>query len=58
MGTPKGICRSTCQLLKSDWIARPEHLPLVTIVQLNNGWVNDRGITTVNGDLFTHLNPP
>lgn len=53
MGTRKGIYALNVPVTRNDWIATTKNTaPLVTVVQLNNGWVNDRGITTVNGDLF------
>ena len=53
MGTRKAIYALNVPVSRADWIATTnQNQPLVTVVQLNNGWVNDRGITTVNGDLF------
>lgn len=53
MGTRKGIYALNVPVTRANWIATTNsNQPLVTVVQINNGWVNDRGITTVNGDLF------
>ncbi len=53
MGTRKTIYALNVPVSRADWIATTnQNQPLVTIVQINNGWVNDRGITPVNGDLF------
>lgn len=53
MGTRKSIYALNVPVSRADWIATTNsNQPLVTVVQINSGWVNDRGITTVNGDLF------
>lgn len=53
MGTRKSIYALNVPVTRADWIGTTnQQQPLVTVVQINNGWVNDRGITTVNGDLF------
>ena len=53
MGTRKNIYALNVPVTRTDWIATTKNsMPLVTVVQINNGWVNDRGITTVNGDLY------
>lgn len=53
MGTRKAIYALNVPVTRTEWIASTNsNQPLVTVVQINNGWVNDRGITTVNGDLF------
>lgn len=53
MGTRKGIYALNVPVSRNDWTATTKNTqPLVTVVQLNNGWVNDRGILPVNGDLF------
>jgi len=53
MGTRKAIYALNVPVTRQAWIATTDsNQPLVTIVQLNNGWVNDRGITLVNGDIF------
>lgn len=53
MGTRKSIYALNVPITRTDWIATTKNsMPLVTVVQINNGWVNDRGITAVNGDLF------
>lgn len=53
MGTRKAIYALNVPVTRNDWIATTKNTqPLVTVVQINNGWVNDRGILPVNGDLF------
>lgn len=53
MGTRKSIYALNVPVTRTDWIATTKNTaPLVTVVQINNGWVNDRGILPVNGDLF------
>lgn len=53
MGTRKAIYALNVPVNRNDWIATTKSTqPLVTVVQISNGWVNDRGIVTVNGDLF------
>lgn len=53
MGTTKAIYALNVPVTRANWIATTNsNQPLVTVVQINNGWVNDRGIVTVNGDLF------
>ena len=53
MGTRKAIYALNVPVSRADWIATTNsNQPLVTVVQINTGWVNDRGIVTVNGDLF------
>lgn len=53
MGTRKAIYALNVPVDRTQWIATTKNTqPLVTVVQINNGWVNDRGILPVNGDLF------
>jgi len=53
VGTSKAIYALNVPVTRTDWIAANNNTqPLMTIVQLANGWVNDRSITPVNGDLF------
>lgn len=53
MGTRKAVYALNVPVSRTDWIATTKNtMPLVTVVQINSGWVNDRGITTVNGDLY------
>ena len=53
MGTRKAIYALNVPVTRSEWIAASEsNQPLITVVQLNNGWVNDRSVVAVNGDLF------
>jgi hypothetical protein len=40
-------------ITRADWIAaNTTNAPLMTVIQINNGTVNDRSIVSVNGDLF------
>lgn len=53
VGTRKAIYALNVPVTRTEWIAATNaNQPLITIVQLANGWVNDRSIVTVNGDLF------
>ena len=53
VGTRKAIYALNVPVTRNDWIAATNsNQPLMTVVQLNNGWVNDRSIVAVNGDLF------
>jgi len=53
IGTRKAIYSLQVPVTRTDWIAATSaNQPLMTVVQLANGWVNDRSITPVNGDLF------
>ena len=53
VGTRKAIYAMNVPVTRNDWIAAGNNnQPLMTIVQLANGWVNDRSVVTVNGDLF------
>lgn len=53
VGTRKSIYALNVPVTRTDWIATTKNTqPLMTVVQINSGWVNDRGIVTVNGDLF------
>jgi hypothetical protein len=51
--TIKAVYALQVPVNRDDWIAAGEdNEPLMTVVQLANGSVNDRPITPVNGDLF------
>lgn len=51
--TRKVIYSLTVPVSRSDWInASSNNQPLLTVVQLVNGSVNDRGIAAANGDLY------
>lgn len=51
--TPKQIYSLTVPITRTDWIAAgSNNMPLVRVVQRNNGTVSDRSIVAVNGDLF------
>lgn len=53
VGTTKAIYGMNVPVTRNEWIgATNSNQPLMTVVQLANGWVNDTSITTVNGDLF------
>jgi hypothetical protein len=53
MSTTKGIYALNVPVTRAAWIATTnQNQPLVTVVQLNNGWVGDRSVVQVNGDLF------
>jgi len=51
--TIKAIYALQVPVSREDWInAGQNNQPLMTVVQLANGSVNDRSVTPVNGDLF------
>lgn len=51
--TRKQIYALTVPVTRADWIAaNTSNAPALTVVQLNNGAVNDRSLVAVNGDLF------
>lgn len=53
LGTAKAIYALNVPVTRDQWIAATNgNQPLITVVQVANGWVNDRSVTTVNGDLF------
>lgn len=53
VGTRKAIYALNVPVTRADWIAATNaNQPLMTVVQLTNGWVNDRSVVAVNGDLF------
>lgn len=53
VGTRKAIYALNVPVTRTAWIAADNNnQPLMTVVQLNNGWVNDRSVVPVNGDLF------
>jgi hypothetical protein len=53
IGTPRAWYALYVPVDRQAWIdATADHQPLMTIVQLNNGTVNDRGVVAVNGDLY------
>jgi hypothetical protein len=59
IGTRKAIYALNVPVTRSDWIsATNSNQPLMTVVQLNNGWVNDRSVVAVNGDLFSQSLEP
>lgn len=53
IGTSKQIYSLNVPVTRTDWIAaNANNQPLMTVVQINNGTVNDRSVVAVNGDLF------
>lgn len=53
VGTRKAIYAMNVPVTRDEWIAAGNNnQPLMTPVQLANGWVNDRSVVAVNGDLF------
>lgn len=53
VATRKAIYALNVPVTRNDWIASTnDNQPLMTVVQLDNGWVNDRSVVSVNGDLF------
>jgi len=53
VSTRKAIYALNVPVTRDDWIAAGNsNQPLLTVVQLDNGWVNDRSVVAVNGDLF------
>jgi len=53
IGTRKAVYSLQVPVTRDDWIAADSNnQPLQRIAQLNNGWVNDRTVVPVNGDLF------
>jgi hypothetical protein len=53
LSTIKGIYALNVPVTRSAWIATTDsNQPLMTVVQLNNGFVGDRCVVQVNGDLF------
>lgn len=51
--TRKSIYSLYVPITRANWIAaNSSNAPLMTIVQITNGSVNDRSIVSVNGDLF------
>lgn len=53
LSTTKAIYALNVPVTRAEWIATTNsNQPLMTVVQLNNGWVNGRSVVAVNGDLF------
>lgn len=51
--TTKAVFALQVPITRDDWInAGANNTPLMVVVQLNNGSVNDRSVVAVNGDLF------
>lgn len=52
-GTRTQIFQLSVPITRTDWIAaNTNNMPTVTVALVNNGWVSDRSIVEVNGDLF------
>lgn len=52
-GTRRAIYSLTVPVSRTDWIAaNNNNQPLMTVVQLTNGTVNQRSIVPVNGDIY------
>jgi hypothetical protein len=53
VSTRLAIYAMNVPVTRTEWIAaNTSNQPLMTVVQLNHGWVNDRSVVPVNGDLF------
>lgn len=53
ISTRKAIYTISVPITRTDWIgADTNNIPVMKVAQLNNGWVNDRSVVAVNGDLF------
>lgn len=53
VGTSKAVYSLNAPVTRNDWLAADQNnQPLMTVVQINNGPVGDRGIVKVNGDIF------
>ncbi len=53
IGTSRAVYSLTVPITRTDWInASANNQPVMTVVLLNNGMVNDRSVVAVNGDLF------
>lgn len=53
ISTRKAIYSLIVPITRTDWIgANVNNMPIQRIAQLTNGWVNDRSVVAVNGDLF------
>lgn len=53
IGTHDTVYRLTVPVTRTDWIdADTQNMPLQVVALESNGWVSDRSIVAVNGDLF------
>ncbi len=53
VGTRRSIYRLNVPVTRTEWIAaNSDTRPLQTVAQITNGFINDRSIVRVNGDLF------
>jgi hypothetical protein len=57
--TKRSVYALQVPVTRLDWIgANNSNQPLQTVVQINNGSVNDRSVVAVNGDLYYHSYEP
>lgn len=53
LGTTKQIYSLSVPITRANWIAATaNNQPQMTVIQINNGMVNDRSVVAVNADLF------
>jgi len=59
IGTRRDVFRCNVPVTRSEWVAAgapsahgPDNNPLQTVAQINFGFINDRSVVRVNGDLF------
>jgi len=59
IGTRRDVFRCNVPVTRTDWIGAgastgrgPDNNPLQTVAQINFGFINDRSVVRVNGDLF------
>lgn len=53
IGTRQQVYSLTVPITRTSWIASTaNNMPLMVVALVSNGWVNDRSIVSVNGDLF------
>ncbi len=59
IGTRRDVFRCNVPVTRTDWINAgastgrgPDNNPLQTVAQINFGFINDRSVVRVNGDLF------
>lgn len=53
IGSRKSIYRLQVPVTRADWIAANQNtIPLQTVSQIEQGFINDRSVVEVNGDLF------
>ncbi len=53
IGTRRDVFRCNVPVTRTEWIAADnDNQPLQTVAQINFGFINDRSVVRVNGDLF------